>query len=176
MGAVGLVVSAALLADWRISAGAVLLIAGALALFWADRVLQIVMPPRWRDHGLARRLHALSEALSRYRSRRGVLIHVFAWSVAVQLLRIVQAYFLGLGLGLAVPFRYYLVFMPVGLLMLLLPVSVSGFGLPQGVIVWLMRPLGVSDEQSLALSTLIVLTGLAGNLPGLWLWLKRTPA
>jgi hypothetical protein len=44
--------------------------------------------------------------------------------------------------------------------------------LPQGVIVWLMRPLGVADEQSLALSMLIVLTGLAGNLPGLWLWLR----
>ena len=68
--------------------------------------------------------------------------------------------------GIAVPFRYYLVFMPVGLLMLLLPISVSGFGLPQGVIVWLLRPLGVPDEQSFALSTLIVLTGLAGNLPG----------
>jgi hypothetical protein len=101
------------------------------------------------------------------------LLQVFAWSIAVQVLRIVQAYFLGVGLGLAVPFRYYLVFMPVGLLMLLLPISVSGFGLPQAMIVWLMRPLGVADEQSLALSTLIVLTGLAGNLPGLWLWLRR---
>ena len=58
------------------------------------------------------------------------------------------------------------VFMPIGLLMLLLPISVSGFGLPQGVIVWLLRPVGVADEQSFALSTLIVLTGLAGNLPG----------
>jgi glycosyltransferase 2 family protein len=63
--------------------------------------------------------------------------------------------------------------MPIGLLMLLLPVSVSGFGLPQGVIVWLLRPRGVPDEQSFALSTLIVLTGLAGNLPGLLLWLRQ---
>ena len=61
--------------------------------------------------------------------------------------------------------------MPVGLLMLLLPLSVSGFGLPQGVIVWLLRPLGVPDAQSFALSTLIVLSGLAGNLPGALLYL-----
>jgi len=39
--------------------------------------------------------------------------------------------------------------------------------------VWLLRPLGVPDELSFALSTLIVLTGLAGNLPGLVLWLRR---
>ena len=32
-------------------------------------------------------------------------------------------------------------------------------------------PAGAPDAQSFALSTLIVLTGLAGNLPGLWLWL-----
>ena len=73
----------------------------------------------------------------------------------MQLLRITQAYLLGLGLGIAVPFRYYLLFMPIGLLMLLLPISISGFGLPQGVIVWLLRPLGVPDEQSFALSTIV---------------------
>jgi hypothetical protein len=72
-----------------------------------------------------------------------------------------------------VPFRYYLVFMPVALLMLLLPISVSGFGLPQAIIVWLTRPLGIADAQSFALSTLIVVTGLAGNLPGLILWMRR---
>jgi len=102
-----------------------------------------------------------------------VLAHVMAWSLFVQLLRITQAYFLGLGLGLTVPYSYYLLFMPLGLLMLLLPISVSGFGVPQGAIVWLLRPVGVPDAQSFALSTLIVLTGLAGNLPGLWLWLRQ---
>ena len=96
-----------------------------------------------------------------------------AWSLVVQLLRITQAYLLGLGLGMTVPYAYFLLFMPLGLLMLLLPISISGFGVPQGVIVWLLRPMGVPDAQSFALSTLIVLTGLAGNLPGLLLWLRE---
>ncbi len=86
------------------------------------------------------------------------------------------AYLLGLGLGMTVPYAYFLLFMPLGLLALLLPISISGFGVPQGVIVWLLRPMGVPDSQSFALATLIVLTGLAGNLPGLWLWLRaRNP-
>jgi uncharacterized membrane protein YbhN (UPF0104 family) len=113
------------------------------------------------------------DALARYRNRRQVLAHVMVWSLAVQVLRITQAYYLGVGLGMTVPYSYYLLFMPLGLLMLLLPISISGFGVPQGVIVWLLRPMGVPDAQSFALSTLIVLTGLAGNLPGLWLWLRR---
>jgi glycosyltransferase 2 family protein len=172
MGAVGLAATAGAVSDWRVSATVALLIAASCALFWADRLVGAFLPDRWRARRLGRRAVALTDALSRYRSRRGALAHVFVWSVVVQLLRIVQAYYLGAGLGLTVPFRYYPVFMQVGLLMLLLPISVSGFGLPQGIIVWLMRPLGVPDERSFALSTLIVLTGLAGNLPGLVLWLR----
>ena len=37
-----------------------------------------------------------------------------AWSIVVQVLRITQAYLLGLGLGMTVPFSYYLLFMPLG--------------------------------------------------------------
>jgi hypothetical protein len=174
MGAVGLMLTAATLGDWRVAVAVALLASASAALFWADCLARTLLPARWQATRLGERVAGLAAALSRYRRRPAALVHVFVWSLIVQLLRIVQAYFLGSGLGLAVPFRHYLVFMPVGLLMLLLPVSVSGFGLPQGVIVWLMRPLGTPDEQSFALSTLIVLTGLAGNLPGLLLWMRAS--
>ena len=176
MGVTGLLLTATDVAGWRVGASIGILLSGCLALLWADRFVEVFLPRSLEDHRIGRRLRGIGDALSRYRGRPGVLAHVFAWSIAVQLLRIVQAYFLGAGLGLTVPFRYYLVFMPVALLMLLLPISVSGFGLPQAVIVWLTQPLGIPDERSFALSTLIVLTGLAGNLPGLLLWISRTGA
>jgi uncharacterized protein (TIRG00374 family) len=160
-------------ADWRTAAAVAVLVVVCLSAFWADRLTRAVVPVHLQAGALTRRVLRVSDAVSRYRGRGGVLVHVLLWSLAVQLLRITQAYVLGLGLGIGVPYRYYLVFMPIGLLMLLLPISVSGFGLPQGVIVWLLRPAGVPDEQSFALSTLIVLTGLAGNAPGLWLWLRQ---
>lgn len=158
--------------DWRLPA-AVAVIAGAcVAAFWADQWIRWVVPAGRHGGSITRRVLRLSDAVSRYRHRRGVLAHVMAWSLVVQLLRVTQAYLLGLGLGMTVPFGYFLLFMPVGLLVLLLPISISGFGLPQGVIVWLLRPAGVDDSVAFALSTLVVLTGLAGNLPGLWLWLR----
>ena len=160
---------------WQAAAGVLALVLACVAAFWGDRILRAVTPSHLHDGPIARRLLRVSDAISRYRGRGGVLAHVMVWSLAVQVLRILQAYLLGLGLGISVPFRFYLFFMPIGLLMLLIPISVSGFGLPQGVIVWLMRPMGVPDEQSFALSTLIVLTGLAGNLPGLLLWLRQRP-
>ena len=63
-------------------------------------------------------------------------------------------------------------FMPVGLVALMLPISVNGFGVPQGVIVWLLRPVGVPPADAFALSTLIVLSGIVANLPGAWLYLR----
>jgi uncharacterized protein (TIRG00374 family) len=149
------------------------IVAAVVAAFWADRIVRMLVPDHRHGGPVARRLLRVADAVARYRARREVLVQVMIWSLVVQLLRILQAYLLGRGLRIAVPFRYYLLFMPAGLLMLLLPISVSGFGLPQGVIVWLLRPMGVPDERSFALSTLIVLTGLAGNLPGLVLWLRK---
>jgi len=91
----------------------------------------------------------------------------------VQFVRILQAYGLGRGLGIGVGFDYYLVFMPVAMLILLLPVSISGLGLPQAAVVWLLRPVGVPVEQAFALSTLFVVIGVLGNLPGALLYLVR---
>lgn len=146
-----------------------LAVAGVL---WADRILRLALPSSWHETPHGGRLVRLFDALGRYRGRRGILITVLLLSVAVQVLRVLQAYALGRGLGLDVPFTYYLVFMPIGLLMLLIPISISGFGLPQGVIVWLLRPQGVPDALSFALSTLIIATGIVANLPGAWLYLR----
>jgi len=144
----------------------------SISLFWLDRVVDVLMPASWRGANIGRRLRSAASAMGDYRQHPGTLLRVLMLSFAVQWLRIAQAYFLGLGLGIAVPFGYYLAFMPIGLLLLLLPVSISGFGLPQVSIVWLLRPMHVPDPQSFALSTLIVLSGLAGNLPGALLYLR----
>ncbi len=157
--------------NWLVPLAILVMVAGVAGL-WADKIATPLIPRRGRQSTRAVKLVRLGDAIARYRQRPGTLAVVFALSVAVQWLRILQAYLLGVGLEIEVPLAYYLVFMPVGLLALLLPVSIGGFGLPQGVIVWLLRSRGVADEASFALSTLIVLTGLAGNLPGAWLYVR----
>ncbi len=147
-------------------------VAATAGLFWADRLLRTALPDDWHDSRHGRRLLRLADALARYRDRRGTILLVLGLSIGVQALRVLEAYVLGRGLGIDVAFAYYLVFMPVGLLVLLLPISVSGFGLPQGVIVWLLAPQGVAEADAFALSTLIVLSGLVGNLPGALLYVR----
>jgi hypothetical protein len=176
LGAVGALAWSASVSDelrrW-VTGAAVAALGGSLAVLWLDRLVGALLPASWRHSRAGRYAWRLAEAMGQYRRQPRVLGGVLALSLLVQVLRVLQAWGLGLGLGLAVPFAYYLVFMPIGLLMLLLPVSVSGFGVPQGVIVWLLSPQGVPASAAFALSTLIVLSGIAGNLPGAWLYLRR---
>ena len=125
--------------------------------------------PRPRDPRILR----VADALSAYRGHRGALAAVGVLSVIVQLLRILQAYVLGLGIGITVGFRYYLLFMPLSLIVLMMPISISGFGIPQAVITALLQPRGVPEADGFALSTLIVLSGIVANLPGALLYLTR---
>ena len=156
--------------------GAVLGVFASIAFLWADSWVRAVMPHALRDRRIAIRALRYADALSAYRGHRGTMALVLTLSIGVQLLRIFQAYLLGQGIGIDVPFGYYLVFMPIGLIALLLPISISGFGAPQALMVWLLSPVGVPEADAFALTTLIVLSGIAANLPGAFLYLRQKKA
>jgi uncharacterized membrane protein YbhN (UPF0104 family) len=136
------------------------------AFLWSDRWMFGAVSPAgsWMSR--------VAAAVGRYRGHGGALAAVLSLSIGVQLLRILQAWLLGRGIGIDVPLTYYLLFMPVGLVALMLPISVNGFGVPQGIIVWLLQPAGVASADAFALSTLIVLSGIVANLPGALLYLR----
>ena len=119
---------------------------------------------------LPARLHAFAEGLlasiRRYAAYHGQLANVLAGSIAVQTLRIVQAYFLGSGLGIAAPAAAYFAFVPLILLVMLLPVTFNGIGTSQAAFVWFFGRAGVASPAAFALSVLFVALGVVGNLPG----------
>jgi uncharacterized membrane protein YbhN (UPF0104 family) len=153
-----------------LGASAVLLV-GCLGALNADRLAAWLIPTAWRHWTPLRLVGKLSGELSAYRRHPGVLWQVAALSIIVQATRIVMAWVIGRGLGIALPIDYYLVFMPLNILIILIPVSLGGFGLPQGAMVWSTEPFGVSATQAFLLSTLFVLAGTIGNLPGALLYL-----
>jgi uncharacterized membrane protein YbhN (UPF0104 family) len=148
--------------------------AGATAVLYADRWIRIALPDAWHQTTAGGRALGLADALGAYRGHRPALVAVSILSIGVQLLRVLQAYLLGVAIGIDVPFSYYLLFMPAGLIALMMPISLAGFGAPQGLIVWLLRPRGVPEADALALSTLIVLSGIVSNLPGAALLLANS--
>ena len=71
----------------------------------------------------------------------------------------------GLRLGL-LPLTSYLAFIPLILLVMLLPITVNGIGTSQVAFVWFFARAGVPAASAFALSVLFVALGIIGNLPG----------
>jgi uncharacterized membrane protein YbhN (UPF0104 family) len=111
-------------------------------------------------------------AVQRYATHRRLLGAVTLASIAVQVLRVLQAWCLGVGLGIAAPLSSYFAFIPSILLVMLLPVTVNGLGTSQAAFVLFFRAAGVPDAQAFALSVLFVALGIVGNLPGGILWAR----
>lgn len=151
----------------------VLTLAGAVAGLWADLILPRALPAPWLTHPPWRQLHQLALSLGAFRQQWRTVAEVAALSLAVQVLRVVLAWVIGRGLGIPVGLDYYLVIMPVAIVLILLPISIGGLGPAQGAIVWMMQPLGVDAGLAFAMGTLFVLLGIAGNLPGAVLWLRQ---
>jgi len=107
------------------------------------------------------------ESVRRYAHHHVALLVVLASSVGVQMLRVVQAYCLGRALGIDAGLSVYFAFIPLILLVMLLPVTINGLGTGQAAFVWFFARAGVESAPAFALSILFVLAlQLVGNLPG----------
>lgn len=159
-------------------------IAGALLVTLATCLVTAVLVFSERAAALALRLlrrspsatvervaGALVSAIQNYATSHRELLNVLVGSIGVQVLRIVQAYFLGRALGIDAPLTVYFAFIPLVLLVMLLPVTVNGIGTSQAAFVWLFGRAGVAAPQAFALSVLFVALGIVGNLPGALLYL-----
>jgi glycosyltransferase 2 family protein len=141
--------------------------AATLAVIFSDTIARLAggllgaLPARLRDVG-----EGLLASIRRYSAHHGRLANVLLGSLAVQTLRIVQAYFLGSGLGIAAPAATYFAFVPLILLVMLLPVTFNGIGTSQAAFVWFFGRAGVAAPAAFALSVLFVALGVVGNLPG----------
>jgi hypothetical protein len=91
---------------------------------------------------------------------------VLAASVAVQTIRVAQAYCLGRAIAIDLPLSTYFVLIPIVLLVMLLPITVNGLGTSQYAFDVLFGQAGVAAPQAVALSILFVALGIVGNLPG----------
>jgi uncharacterized membrane protein YbhN (UPF0104 family) len=116
--------------------------------------------------GLQRMSHAIMASIRGYAAYHWQLVNVLLASIGVQILRVLQAYCLGRALGIDVGLAAYFAFVPVILLIMLLPITVNGLGTSQAAFVWFFARAGVPGAPAFVLSLLFVGLGIVGNLPG----------
>jgi uncharacterized membrane protein YbhN (UPF0104 family) len=83
-------------------------------------------------------------------------------------LQILSQYFLGLGLGLNVPWAYYFIFVPVVNLAGMAPVTFSGIGIREAGYIFFLHRMRVDQHAAMALgllaSAIVLASGLVGGL------------
>lgn len=118
---------------------------------------------------------SLIASIRRYAKHHDALSAVLLGSVTVQILRVFQAYYLGVALGIQQPSLTYFAFVPLILLIMFLPITANGIGTSQAAFVWLFSRAGTSGAEAFALSVLFVALGILANLPGALYYLGPSP-
>jgi glycosyltransferase 2 family protein len=117
----------------------------------------------------------ISQAISSfvlYRNHPRALGRFFIWSLGEQLVPILTLYFLVLTLGLPVPFLYLIPIIPIAQFFARIPVSLSGFGIQEGLFISLFSFMGISATAAFALGLASNLGNLFVGLPGAYFYLR----
>ncbi len=113
--------------------------------------------------------HKAREFLSNllpYQKRPQLMATAVFYSMVVQVGGVVGVALVARGLGLTVPLGAWFYIVPLVALAMVLPVSISGVGVREGGLVFLLAPFGVSAEQAVTLGLLWFLTSIVGGLLG----------
>jgi glycosyltransferase 2 family protein len=142
--------------------------AAVAAAVFSDRVAAMAqaMSMRLPSQTIKRAAASLTEAMRRYSRHHLELFRVLVGSVAVQAIRVGQAYCLGRAIAIELPLATYFLLIPIVLLVMLLPITINGLGTSQYAFDVLFGQAGVPAPQAVALSILFVALGIVGNLPG----------
>lgn len=117
---------------------------------------------------LAEKLDKAYRSLHLLRGRPRVIALALIISILLQINVILYFYFIGVALDLEVSWLYFTMIVPVALVVLLVPFSINGIGIREGIFVFLLTDLGVPAEKSMALSlisfALMLTQGIIGGL------------
>ena len=100
----------------------------------------------------------------------------FGFSLLINFLNLALFYVIGQGLGVQLRFLDCLVLLPPVFLIAMLPISVAGWGVREGLVIVALGLAGVPPSSSLAISVCFGLGLIVISLPGgiLWLFSKRS--
>ena len=105
--------------------------------------------------------------LLRHENKKRIFI-CFMISIFVEPIWVLPFWFYSLLFSVGLNFIQVFIFVPVIALILVLPISIAGFGARENLFLFFLKPLGFVDEKILLMSTVagifIILTNLCGSL------------
>jgi len=171
LGAIGFV-----LAVGRYDVGAYLWLEGAfvagtivlVVLFFARGVRPHLARavPLLRSIRVERPLRAFYEGVHHFRGHPRLLAAVFAWTTAIQAIRVLAIWAAARAVGIELGPRIYYVMGPLFFLVLLVPFTLNGFAVREAFFVSFLGSAGVSADKGFAAGFLFFLVTVALATPG----------
>ncbi len=130
---------------------------------------------RWaglHQHRWVAKLLEWRRAVRAYREHPQVMAKAFVVSLGILFFRVASVYCSARALGAPIPFAYFMAFIPLILLISLLPISIGGFGVRENAFIACFSQVGVAPAVAFSVSILAHVLSVVGNVPGgLWsLW------
>jgi uncharacterized membrane protein YbhN (UPF0104 family) len=115
---------------------------------------------------LERPLRAFYDGVHHYRDHSGLLLKVFAFTTAIQAVRILSIWAACRAVGIELGPRIYYVMGPLFFLVLLVPFTLNGFAVREAFFVSFLGGVGVDPEAAFAAGFLFFLVVVALAAPG----------
>jgi len=133
--------------------------------------------------GLGSRFQAVFDHLGSFRRLRSLLVKLTLMAIAVQFMRVATHIAVGSALGIPLSLDRglsFFVFIPLLGLLMVLPISINGLGVREGMGIILFTQIGLLEEQALLVEfityIIMVVVSLIGGLFFLRRHLIRDPA
>jgi uncharacterized protein (TIRG00374 family) len=156
------------------------ILAGVTMLFWGGALTADRLVPRrllqngfWIVRKVVHGMHSLAEGFASYRKHphavaQCVLVGAAGWGVNLLALDLAAK-----AIGVELSWTVFAIAIPLTLLAALMPFSINGLGIREGVLIGLLTHAGVSSAHAGALSLLIDLQMVPFAVLGAVLWMRR---
>jgi uncharacterized protein (TIRG00374 family) len=108
-----------------------------------------------------------------YRNKRAEFAQATLWAFLLQLNVILYYFLIGKALRLDIDFLDYFIFIPIVLLIQIIPVTINGLGLREGAYIEIFKFYGIAPETALSFSIIEIAFGLAVGLFGGIIYVSR---
>ncbi len=145
----------------------ILLLAGLGCLFYLRNIRFL-----WHKPFISHLARLSERYFQVYASPKSAVIQI-GLSVMTHLLAMAAFFILGRSMGLDYPLSVYLVLVPPVVLLIILPVSLAGWGIREGALVGFFLLIGADKSKVVSFSLLYGVTALVASLPGLIVYLNQ---
>jgi hypothetical protein len=116
--------------------------------------------------GISEKVAHVYYATLEYRRERVLLLNASLLSLLFQVMLILVYYFLSLSLHVSLPVGYFFLLVPMVTAAAMIPFSLNGLGIREGVSVLLFSRAGITNAQALTIALVMLFVGLLTGLIG----------